>query len=75
MCLENQESIRIYRCLDKYLDLTNNIPAKLKLSQAVCEASNHYSDEALSGDISYEMAEAFLKQGVAYVENSRLRRG
>ena len=42
MCLENQESIRIYRCLDEYLGSTNNIPVKLQLSQTVCEASNHY---------------------------------
>ena len=68
MCIEKQESIRIYRCLDNFLDLTNNVPAKLKLSQAVCDASQHYSDEVLSGTVGLEIGEAFLKLGVACVQ-------
>ncbi|MBD2463714.1 tetratricopeptide repeat protein [Oscillatoria sp. FACHB-1407] len=68
ICLKNQESIRIYRCLDQYLDLIGDIQTKLKLSQHICEASKNYQPEVLTGEIGYEIAEAFLKIGVCYLQ-------
>ncbi len=69
--LEKQESIRIYRCLDRFFDLTNDIPKKLNLSQEICKACKNYAPEVLVGEIGYEIAEAYLKIGVGYLQTQQ----
>ncbi len=71
ICLEKQKSIRIYCCLDQFFGLTNDVPRKLKLSQEICEACKHYAPEVLVGEIGYEIAEAYLKIGISYLQTQQ----
>jgi len=63
ICLEKQESISIYICLDNYLNLISDVQTCLKLSKFVCQTLEAYSLESVTSDIGFEIAEAYLKLG------------
>ncbi|PSB04110.1 hypothetical protein C7B64_05590 [Merismopedia glauca CCAP 1448/3] len=68
ICLEKQESIGIYQCLDVYLNLTTNIQDRLELSKFVSERVENYSSESITADIAFEIAEVYLKLGNCYLK-------
>ena len=70
-CLVRQESFSIYRCLDTYLDTSNNPAGQLQLGELIKQAKAEYSAEALQGQAGWEFVEAFLKLGNAYVKAQR----
>ena len=68
ICLEKQESISIYGCLDAHLNLIGDIQNCLKLSEFVCQTLEAYSPESITSDIGFEMADAYLKLGNCYLK-------
>jgi len=68
LCLEKQESISIYPCLDTYLNLIGDIPKCLNLSELVCQTLEAYSLELITSEIGYELADAYLKLGNGYLK-------
>ncbi|MCU0566517.1 MAG: tetratricopeptide repeat protein [Oculatellaceae cyanobacterium Prado106] len=68
ICLEKQESINIYACLDAYLNNINDIQNCLQLSELVCKAVETYLPDSLTSDVEFEIAEAYLKLGNCYLK-------
>lgn len=68
ICLEKQESIGIYQCLDTYLNVTSNMQDSLELSKFVSERVENYSSESITADIGFEIAEVYLKLGNCYLK-------
>ncbi|MDJ0694496.1 CHAT domain-containing protein [Mastigocoleus sp. MO_188.B34] len=54
ICLEKQESLTIFFCLNKYFDLISDLQTQLKLSKFVCKAHESYPSDIRTGEISYE---------------------
>ncbi len=54
ICLHNQESISIYFCLYKYLELKSDVQKMLKLAELVCKTQEAYPSEIIS-DHNYEI--------------------
>ena len=67
-CLARQESFSIYRCLDTYLNTSNNPAGQLQLGELIKQAKAEYSAEALQGQAGWEFSEACLKLGNAYLK-------
>ena len=67
-CLVRQESFSIYRCLDTYLNTSNNPAGRLQLGELIKQAKAEYSAEALQEQAGWEFVDAFLKLGNAYVK-------
>ncbi|MFM6438274.1 MAG: tetratricopeptide repeat protein, partial [Microcystis panniformis] len=58
MCLDKQESIGIFFCLEKYFNSTNQPQDRLKLAKYVCERLENYPANFLEGELGHEMAMA-----------------
>jgi tetratricopeptide (TPR) repeat protein len=71
ICLENQESIDIFFCLDKYFELVNDIQSRLKLSEFVCQAQKAYSSERRTGEIGYEIVLALERLAFGYLQTQK----
>jgi tetratricopeptide (TPR) repeat protein len=71
ICLEKQESINIFFCLDKYFELINDIQRRLKLSEFVCQAQEAYPSELRTGKIGYEIVMALRSLAVGYLQTQK----
>jgi tetratricopeptide (TPR) repeat protein len=71
ICLEKQESIDIFFCLDKYFELINDIQSQLKLSEFVCQAQEAYPSELRTGEIGYEIVMALDRLAVGYLQTQK----
>jgi tetratricopeptide (TPR) repeat protein len=71
ICLEKQESINIFFCLDKYFELINDIQSRLKLSEFVCQAQEAYPSELRTGEIGYEIVMALGRLATGYLETQK----
>ena len=71
ICLEKQESIDIFFCLDKYFKLINDIQSRLKLSEFVCQAQEAYPSELRTGVIGYEIVMALGRLAVGYLQTQK----
>ncbi|MGB3419312.1 MAG: tetratricopeptide repeat protein [Dolichospermum sp.] len=63
ICLEKQESISIYFCLDKYFRLINDNPSNLKLAETVCQRLDNYSTAFIKSELGYQIAFAIDRLG------------
>ncbi|MFN4877457.1 MAG: tetratricopeptide repeat protein [Aphanizomenon sp.] len=63
ICLEKQESISIYFCLDKYFELINDNPSNLKLAETVCQRLDNYSTAFIKSELGYQIAFAISRLG------------
>jgi len=68
ICLEKQETIDIFFCLDKYFGLINDIPSRLKLSEFVCQAQVAYPPEIRTGEIGLEIVMALDRLAMGYLQ-------
>ena len=71
ICLEKQESIDIFFCLDKYFELINDIQSQLKLSEFVCQAQEAYPSELRTGEIGYEIVMARDRLAFGYLQTQK----
>lgn len=69
--LKNYESIYIFYCLDKYFQLINDIPSRLKLSEFVCTAQEAYPSENRTGEICLEIVMALDRLACCYLETKK----
>ncbi|MBE9198755.1 MULTISPECIES: tetratricopeptide repeat protein [unclassified Nodularia (in: cyanobacteria)] len=56
ICLQKQESIRIYFCLHKYFNLISDHQSKLKLAEMVCQNLENYPPAFIQGELGYQIA-------------------
>jgi nucleoside-triphosphatase THEP1 len=63
ICLDKQESISIYFCLDKYFELINDNPSNLKLAETVCQRLDNYSTAFIKSELGYQIAFAISRLG------------
>ncbi|QIR40574.1 tetratricopeptide repeat protein [Tolypothrix sp. PCC 7910] len=63
LCLQNQESISIYFCLDRYLDLINDNQANQKLAETVCQHLETYPSAFIQSELGYQIPLAIQKLG------------
>jgi tetratricopeptide (TPR) repeat protein len=63
ICLDKQESISIYFCLDQYFELINNNPSNLKLAETVCQRLDNYSTAFIKSELGYQTALAIARLG------------
>lgn len=68
ICLEKQETIDIFFCLDKYFELINDIPSNLKLSEFVCKAQVGYPPEIRTDRIGLHIVMALDRLAMAYLQ-------
>ncbi|MFN6495632.1 MAG: tetratricopeptide repeat protein [Nostoc sp. DedQUE01] len=68
ICLEKQETINIFFCLDKYFELINDIPSSLKLSEFVCQAQVAYPAEIRTGEIGLHIVIALARLAMGYLQ-------
>jgi tetratricopeptide (TPR) repeat protein len=63
ICLDKQESISIYFCLDEYYRLINDNPSNLKLAETVCQRLDNYSTVFIKSELGYQIAFAIARLG------------
>jgi tetratricopeptide (TPR) repeat protein len=74
ICLEQQETVDIFFCLDKYFELINDIQSRLKLSEFVCQAQEAYPSELRTGEIGIEIALALERIAYCYLETKNYQK-
>ncbi|NCR66329.1 MAG: tetratricopeptide repeat protein [Microcystis aeruginosa LL11-07] len=67
MCLDKQEDIGIFFCLEEYFKSTNQLQDGLKLAKYVCERLENYPANFLEGELGYQMAMAFDRLAWSYL--------
>jgi tetratricopeptide (TPR) repeat protein len=67
MCLDKQEDIGIFFCLEEYFKSTNQPQDRLKLAKYVCERLENYPANFLEGELGYQMAMAFDRLAWSYL--------
>jgi tetratricopeptide (TPR) repeat protein len=67
MCLDKQEDIGIFFCLEQYFKSTNQSQDRLKLAKYVCERLENYPANFLEGELGNEMAMAFDRLASSYL--------
>ena len=67
-CLEKQESIDIFFCLDESFKLNNDFQSALKLSQFVNRALEAYPAELRTGEVGLEIALALDRLAECYLK-------
>ncbi|MBD2335873.1 tetratricopeptide repeat protein [Calothrix sp. FACHB-156] len=63
ICLKNQESISIYFCLDRYLDLINDNQSNQKLTEMVCQHLEQYPSAFIKSELGYQIPLSIQKLG------------
>ncbi len=69
--LANQESIRIYFCLDKYFEVISDIQSGLKLAEEIDLALAKYPREFVQGEFGQEVTMALDYLASAYLETKQ----
>ncbi|MDB9346645.1 CHAT domain-containing tetratricopeptide repeat protein [Nodularia spumigena] len=68
ICLQKQESISIYFCLDKYFILISDHQSNLKLAEMVCQTLENYPPAFIQGELGYQIALAIARLGNCQLE-------
>jgi tetratricopeptide (TPR) repeat protein len=68
ICLDKQESINIYFCLNEYFKLINDNPSNLKLAEKVCQRLDNYSTTFIKSELGYQIAFAIGRLGRCQLE-------
>ncbi|MTJ09034.1 tetratricopeptide repeat protein [Anabaena sp. UHCC 0204] len=63
ICLDKQEDISIYLCLDKYFELSQDNLSNLKLATTICQHLDNYSTTFIKGDLGYQIPFAIQRLG------------
>ncbi|BAY88081.1 putative photosystem I assembly protein [Tolypothrix sp. PCC 7601] len=63
LCLHKQESMSIYFCLDRYLDLINDNQTNQKLAEIVCQNLEKYPSVFIKSELGYQIPLAIQKLG------------
>ena len=71
ICLEKQESISIFFCLDKYFRLISDIQSNLKLSEFVCKSKTNYLENIQNGEIGFEIVMALERLANCYLQTQQ----
>ncbi|MCA2623114.1 MAG: tetratricopeptide repeat protein [Microcystis sp. M20BS1] len=66
ICLEKQEDIGIFFCLNKYFSVTNDVSSRLKLCESVCQACQTYPEQIKTGIIGSNIVGALGNLAIAY---------
>ncbi|REJ56714.1 MAG: CHAT domain-containing protein [Microcystis aeruginosa DA14] len=66
ICLEKQEDIGIFFCLNNYFSVTNDVSSKLKLCESVCQACQNYPEQIKTGIIGSNIVGALGNLAMAY---------
>ncbi|MFN6271748.1 MAG: CHAT domain-containing protein [Microcystis sp.] len=66
ICLEKQEDIGIFFCLNNYFSVTNDVSSKLKLCESVCQACQNYPEQIKTGIIGGNIINALASLALAY---------
>jgi tetratricopeptide (TPR) repeat protein len=66
ICLEQQETVAIFFCLNQYLTLTNDYQSDLKLSKFVCQKQINYPIEIQTNEIKLEIISVLTKLANGY---------
>ncbi|MFM7786647.1 MAG: Tfp pilus assembly protein PilF, partial [Microcystis panniformis] len=65
ICLEKQEDIGIFFCLNDYFYVTNDVSSNLKLCEIVCQACQTYPEQIKTGIIVSNIVGALGKLAIA----------
>ncbi len=68
ICLNKQEKVNIFFCLDRYLKLINALPRKLKLSQFVYQVLEAYPEEIKTGKIEEQIVLTLARLASSYLK-------
>ena len=68
LCLKKHETVGIFFCLNKYLELIKDFATKLKLAEFVWEAQQAYPEEIRTGEIGLEITMTLQGLGTGYLE-------
>ncbi|MCZ8226261.1 MAG: tetratricopeptide repeat protein [Microcystis sp. LE19-84.1B] len=68
ICLEKQEDIDIFFCLNTYFRVTNDVNSRLKLCESVCQACQTYPEQIKTGIIGGNIINALASLALAYQE-------
>ncbi|MDP5338899.1 MAG: tetratricopeptide repeat protein, partial [Nodularia sp. (in: cyanobacteria)] len=68
ICLEKQENISIYFCLDEYFYLISDNQSNLKLAEIVCQNLENYPPAFIQGELGYQIAWAIARLGSCQLE-------
>lgn len=68
ICLSKQETVNIFSCLDKYLELISDIPTSLQLAEFVCNAQAAYPAEIRIGWVGFEIVMVLDRLANCYLQ-------
>ena len=68
ICLDNQEDIRIFFCLNEYLTLLNDPQRNLELSESVCQALDKYPHAFSETQLGYQIGFALHRLANNYLD-------
>ena len=66
ICLEKQENIGIFFCLNNYFSVTKDVSSRLKLCESVCQACQAYPEQIKTGIIGSNIVGALGNLAIAY---------
>ncbi|MEO0394351.1 MAG: tetratricopeptide repeat protein, partial [Cyanobacteria bacterium P01_A01_bin.137] len=67
ICLGRQETVEIFFCLEEYLDQSNDIQSRLRLSEFVCKAQESYPEEIRRERVGLHINMALDRLAVCYL--------
>ncbi|BDA76398.1 hypothetical protein CAL7716_105640 (plasmid) [Calothrix sp. PCC 7716] len=68
ICLSKWETVDIFICLNKYLELTNDIQSSLQLAEFVCNAQAAYPAEIRAGRVGLDIVLVLGNLGNCYLQ-------
>ncbi|MDB9452611.1 tetratricopeptide repeat protein [Dolichospermum circinale] len=71
ICLKNKESISIFFCLDKYLNIINDNQNNLKLADKVFQCLNKYPSEFIETELGYQISMALDRLARCYLQTKQ----
>ncbi|NMG20577.1 tetratricopeptide repeat protein [Brasilonema bromeliae] len=71
ICLDKQENISIYFCLNKYFEFINDNQSNLKLAEMVCQRLQKYPQVFIEGELGYQIPFAIHRLGTCQLETKQ----
>jgi hypothetical protein len=75
ICIERQESINIYFCLAKYLELVRDIQTEVRISEEVNKALEKYPPKLIQEELGNEVINALNYLALAYLKMRKYEQG
>jgi tetratricopeptide (TPR) repeat protein len=70
-CLERQENINIFFCLDDYFHLRNDPESGLNLAESICQALENYSPAFLESEMGCQVVVAIKRKALNYLHTKQ----